>query len=337
MQESQNSPLKGVNLGGWLILEKWMTPSLFEGVDAEDEYHFMQSDGAREKVKHHRNTFITEDDFTWIKKHGVEAVRIPIGYWIFKDDAPYVSAIEYLDWAFDMADKYSLQVVIDIHGLKGSQNGYDHSGRKGVSEWFKNKAHREESVTTIEQLVTRYKNRKNFWGIQIINEPKLGPVRVFTLLNFYKKAYQRIEEIIPDHTRFIVSDGFLPRTISRFMPKKNNLVLDVHLYHMTTPLAKFLSLDWFWKKTRGRAGFIEKLKRKQPVMIGEWSVVLRHTTTQVMNKTEEYAAVRHYAKLQLDAYESATSWFYWSYKTEHPGVWSFRTMVEEGVIQLTTG
>ena len=29
--------LRGVNLGGWLVLEKWMTPSLFAGVQAEDE------------------------------------------------------------------------------------------------------------------------------------------------------------------------------------------------------------------------------------------------------------------------------------------------------------
>ena len=30
--------IKGVNLGNWLVLEKWMSPALFEGTDAEDEY-----------------------------------------------------------------------------------------------------------------------------------------------------------------------------------------------------------------------------------------------------------------------------------------------------------
>ena len=29
--------LRGVNLGSWLVLEKWMVPSLFEGVEATDE------------------------------------------------------------------------------------------------------------------------------------------------------------------------------------------------------------------------------------------------------------------------------------------------------------
>ena len=31
--------LKGVNLGGWLVLEKWITPSLFDGTNAVDEFH----------------------------------------------------------------------------------------------------------------------------------------------------------------------------------------------------------------------------------------------------------------------------------------------------------
>lgn len=31
--------IKGVNLGNWLVLEKWMSPALFEGTEAQDEYY----------------------------------------------------------------------------------------------------------------------------------------------------------------------------------------------------------------------------------------------------------------------------------------------------------
>ena len=31
--------VKGVNLGNWLVLEKWMSPALFAGTTAEDEYY----------------------------------------------------------------------------------------------------------------------------------------------------------------------------------------------------------------------------------------------------------------------------------------------------------
>ena len=30
--------IKGVNLGNWLVLEKWMSPALFSGKTAEDDY-----------------------------------------------------------------------------------------------------------------------------------------------------------------------------------------------------------------------------------------------------------------------------------------------------------
>jgi hypothetical protein len=29
--------IRGVNLGNWLVLEKWMSPEPFAGTDAEDE------------------------------------------------------------------------------------------------------------------------------------------------------------------------------------------------------------------------------------------------------------------------------------------------------------
>ena len=32
--------IKGVNLGNWLVLEKWMSRELFHGIDAEDETDF---------------------------------------------------------------------------------------------------------------------------------------------------------------------------------------------------------------------------------------------------------------------------------------------------------
>ena len=35
--DTPTTRLRGVNLGGWLVLEKWMTASLFDGLEATDE------------------------------------------------------------------------------------------------------------------------------------------------------------------------------------------------------------------------------------------------------------------------------------------------------------
>jgi glucan 1,3-beta-glucosidase len=49
--------IKGVNLGNWLVLEKWMSPEFFDGTTAEDETHLCKelSDVAKtERLKVHR-------------------------------------------------------------------------------------------------------------------------------------------------------------------------------------------------------------------------------------------------------------------------------------------
>ena len=167
------SALRGVNLGGWLIVEKWMTPSLFADTDAVDEYTFMQTPGARVKLRSHQKNFIREDDFKWMANNGVQAIRIPVGYWLFDGDDPYVSCIGYLDWAFRMAAKYDLQVLVCLHGAPGSQNGHDHSGRIGKALWHQSFAYQQRTLEVLMRIATRYRAHSQFWGLELLNEPRL--------------------------------------------------------------------------------------------------------------------------------------------------------------------
>ena len=55
--------IKGVNFGNWLVLEKWMSPELFDGIDAEDEVWMNRDMDQQEKgalLKKHRDTYLTE-------------------------------------------------------------------------------------------------------------------------------------------------------------------------------------------------------------------------------------------------------------------------------------
>ena len=191
--------LHGVNLGGWLLLERWMTPSLFEGIDAKDEFSFMSAPGAAMKIEEHRDTWITEGDFRWLALNGINAVRIPVGYWVLEGEAPFVGARKQLDWAMETATKYGPQVVIDVHGLQGSQNGRDHSGRVGKAGWFRRRHNRIESLRSIEQIASRYRDYPNLWGYQVINEPRLGLLH-FKLRKFYREAYERLRRAYCDRT-----------------------------------------------------------------------------------------------------------------------------------------
>ena len=75
------SKLRGVNLGEWLVLEKWMDTSMFEGTTATDEYNLckmLDTDEKLRRFKYHRDTYITKEDIGFIKEsslsYGVSTV-----------------------------------------------------------------------------------------------------------------------------------------------------------------------------------------------------------------------------------------------------------------------
>lgn len=62
---------------------------------------------ANEVLERHRNSFITEGDFNFLFRHGINTVRIPVGWWIAFDPdppAPFIGgSLEALDNAFSWA------------------------------------------------------------------------------------------------------------------------------------------------------------------------------------------------------------------------------------------
>jgi len=45
-------------------------------------------------------------------------------------------AAEKIDWFLDTAAKYGIKVLLDVHALKDSQNGFDNSGKTSDIVWL---------------------------------------------------------------------------------------------------------------------------------------------------------------------------------------------------------
>ena len=166
--------IRGTNLGNWLVLEEWMQPEFFEGTGAKDEIWLgrkLPADVLAQKLKKHRDSYVTEEDFAFIARQGLNLVRIPVPYFIFGDRPPYPGCVEYLDLAFEWAQKYKLKVLIDLHTVHGSQNGYDNGGITGVCKWCKNPAEVEFALGVLERLAKRYGTHEWLYGIEVLNEP----------------------------------------------------------------------------------------------------------------------------------------------------------------------
>jgi len=144
-----NNQVRGVNLGGWMVLEPWITPSLFYqflGKDDQigiDSYTFCEALGAEEankQLRRHWETWVTEDIIEELAQSGINSIRLPVGDYMYKPYGPYLDgcfdgALDYVDTFLDWAYSNGLNVLFDIHTMKDSQNGFDNSGQAMGFKW----------------------------------------------------------------------------------------------------------------------------------------------------------------------------------------------------------
>lgn len=303
--------LNGVNFGGWLVLEKWITPSLFKDSPSPDEYSLSSEDRARHKlIEKHHHTFIQESDFKWLHTLQINAIRIPIGWWIYGDESPYVKSIDRLDWAFRMAKKYNMSLLLSIHGAPGSQNGKIHSGKIGNIQWH---THQKELSKFTKKIVYRYKDHPSFWGIELLNEPTSDVMHIFHLMRYYVPMLRWIKQKSPS-LKVVISDGFRPLLWALFC-RVTKSVLDLHPYHGFGSSSHHTTLKSL-RQYKKRLRIISKISLN---IVGEWAAVSARDTP--------IKDLGDYFDLQKELYDLTTHGnFFWTYKTEGGGSWDYQHM-----------
>ncbi|KAF8596854.1 putative EXG1-exo-beta-1,3-glucanase, major isoform [Ceratobasidium sp. AG-I] len=248
-----STKVRGVNLGGWLVLEPWITPSLFENTGNNavvDEYTFGQFQDwniAETKLKAHWDTWITRSDFAAIAAAGLNHVRIPIGYWAFDISAgePYHSGqYPYLLKAIKWATRYGIKVWIDLHGAPGSQNGFDNSGRRGDTKWHTNPVNVARTNAIIKSLATEFSKDEyadSVVAIAPLNEPAgfVGGNMMDVVRQYWYDSYGNIRypfgssdqgpllEVIHDAFQSLNSwNGFMT------YPRFEGVAMDTHHYEI---------------------------------------------------------------------------------------------------------
>lgn len=195
--EGQTVTLHGTNAGGYGVTELWMC-ALASGEGDEGE------PGAEISIKDYRTIsqvliarfgeeqtralwhnygyyWWNETDFKNCADMGINVIRLPFTYMNLDFSAVmgYEHAGENLDFTFldnfvDMAEKYGMYTILDMHGAYGSQNGQDHSGEQLSREqvtFYTN----EEYISLTEQLWAKiaehFKDNPAVAGYDLLNEP----------------------------------------------------------------------------------------------------------------------------------------------------------------------
>lgn len=359
----RHAPWRGVNLGGWLLLEPGPSGSLFDvHGPATCEWELMVAmrdklgaKGAEAALKAHRETFVTEDDFKQIKAIGLNAVRIPFGYWAIlgpmEGDVYVGPCWEYLERALAWCWKYGLQALLDMHGAPGGESNERPCGR-ARRDWSWQDWRMEDSVKALRLVAERFKGHPAVTGISVCNEPS-ETVPPEVLCKFYDTAVEEIRKagmhpqdvsiVLPVYRteRLDVMWRLWNRKYDGFV-RHANVAIDLHFYHCFGAWWQRLSLAQQLRMSRRH----RKILRRVPAVVGEWSLALapnalsdqgdkKESITEFDDRPtqscehKESQALRSFGTAQLEAYSFAShGWFFWNWCDSQSQAWDLRKCIE---------
>lgn len=355
--------VRGVNLGNWLVLEKWMGNSPLATAQSEDDRGLIDEFDPQDlaaALDAHRRTYVTEDDFAWLEEAGVDLVRIPVPYHLF-GTAHHTACVEYLDLAFEWAAKHHIKVLVDLHTVPMSQNAFDNGGYMGLCAWHKDPARIDFVVDVLEKIARRYAGKEALWGIEALNEPanelylgfnlknaqKLFPERVAQseaiprglLLDFYARVYARLRPILGPDVALVFHDQFELDTWEDLLPEDEyqNVVIDTHLY-MNFNEQGFTRFDGpeYEAKVAEFAEQVERATQFHRVLVGEWCLGNHSPLKSELDDEGKRAFYRVLADAQIAAWDKGIGGCYWSYKVDDPNRqdWSMRACVANGWLSM---
>ena len=270
---------------------------------------------ANKQLRRHWKTWVTEENIAYLKKQNIDTVRIPVGDWMYVPYEPYIGCMDgardELERVLRLCEKYELKAIIDIHAMRGSQNGLDNSGSTGHMQWVTTKTTQQAGYVT--DGFARYKHWEmrggdwighfndtthsydnvNYTNIDIsldvvktvVSAHKndkvvvgLEPVNepwwptpIDILKQFYWESYQIVQKDAP-HWVTLFHDSF------RLLPEVwANFMVNCNNYAIDTHIYQAwswaMSAEWFMEHACSDGENARLLEAMGvPVIVGEWSL-----------------------------------------------------------------
>ncbi|KAJ2162511.1 hypothetical protein GGF46_000642 [Coemansia sp. RSA 552] len=332
--------VRGVNIGGFLVPEFWITPSMVADIPDPkpgDYLTLCQRLGPEEtlrRMRAHWETWVTEAEVQRLAGAGLTHLRIPIGHWEFIDtDEGFVrGGLPYFKRLVHWANKYNMRVIPDMHTAPGSQNGFDNSGTTSGINWTNNPRNVALSKRALQMMLKYIASDPvvlaTVDAVDMLNEPLIDALDFDQLWEYdtgghilISNGLHKVPPVVS-----IVDRGFKEFSWWRqrwprdWNSKYIDAWLDAHLYHVfdrnidNWPLENHLRLVCQnGRDLRSNSTFF-------PILVGEWSLAL----PQAALNGRENESRRRFAEAQLDAYEQGgAGWVFWCFKTEASPEWSF--------------
>ncbi len=305
--------LRGLNLGGWFIMEKWMCP--LDSGSLPDTYSAITNLDARFGVaveqillRTYQSSWITTADLDNIENAGYNCVRVPVWWGNFYSITNTTAsgwrpdAFDMLDWLVTNCTSRGIYVIIDMHGVIGGQSTSDTTGRQNQNLYWSNGVDQSQTAYMWRQIAAHYNGNGTVAGYDLINEP-MGAPGTNAVWTAYDTLYHVIRSVDPNH--IIVMEGAFGSWNWSMLPDPSaygwtNIVYSMHEYQYGGTVAQIEA-----GSDKQVTDFNNHKSWNVPDYIGEW------------NDMGQGAACYDYS---INAYDTAgISWSMWAYKAA-PGL-----------------
>jgi len=323
-------PLRGVNLGNWFCPERWMQEGpIFTGLDSSIQSESpticqtLGQSACQSRYNQLWSTFITESDFSLMHNASINAIRLPISWWmIYDNQSPYpTGGLAWIDKAMSWAQKYKIGVIIDLHRVPGQGN------------WNAQPTYIQQTLNVITFLATRYSSHPCLIGIDLFNEPgeNWGNLR-----SYYLQAYNSIHSINANIAVIIMTYG-ASSYLNIQSGNMTNLWNEEHYYpgvfgYSNSDTHQGL-INLAGSEIPTQTNTYQNNNFKAPLYYGEWAL------SNSASDATPTGFSRTYFKAVLNAMKTAkVGWTFWAWKTswgnqvgqEMP--WSFYSEIINGNI-----
>jgi len=206
--------IQGINLGNWLNPEGYMfrfkSTSSARLIDLAFR-EMVGPDFTDNFWKQFKDNYITREDIRYIRKTGMNSIRIPFHYKLFTDEdymglSVNQDGFQRIDSLVSWCRESEIYLILDMHDAPGGQTGDNIDDSYGYP-WLMTSKESQEKFTEIwKNIAEHYKNEPVILGYDLLNEPIATHFKneEREMLNealepVYKKAVSAIREVDKNH------------------------------------------------------------------------------------------------------------------------------------------
>ncbi len=251
--------LRGINLGNWLVPEGYMFKFTHTNSPQRINETFSQllgPDGAKKFWKQYRDNYITREDIAFIKRSGLNSIRVPFNYRLFvsEDHDPRFEGpgFDMLDRVIKWCRAEKLYVILDMHCAPGGQTGDNIDDSYGYPYLFESPEAQKLTIDLWKLIAKRYAKETIVIGYDFLNEPiatYFDAVQFNSKLEpLYKRIASAVRQVDKNHVLFIGGAQW-DNNFSVFgKPFDGNIVYTYHKYWCDTTQAMVQEYADFMEK-----------------------------------------------------------------------------------------